>query len=86
MTSPGKGDFGGECNHRGCDALNARYWDRRRHAYYCEACARQIELFPTEITSPQRFDWPLTADTTDRRKLKSELRFRKANPHHQTEE
>lgn len=77
-----KGCFDGTCNRVGCHTTGAKYWNRLCHAYYCESCARWIDLDSvTDPTQPPRFEWPLTPDTTDRHKKPREQRYAADHPH-----
>lgn len=39
---PNKGQEGGACNRRACQAEPALWWNHGSHSWYCEDCARDI--------------------------------------------
>jgi len=43
---PGKGEEGQRCNRTACQAPNsAHFYNTVMYAWYCEACARDIEAY-----------------------------------------
>lgn len=78
---PCKGCFGGECNRATCTNLDARYFHRFKHAYYCGACAKRMDI--TEVpdpTQPACFDYPQKPDAQDRHKTKREQKYALVHP------
>ncbi len=41
-SKPNKGQEGGACNVRSCQAEPALWWNHGSHAWYCDGCAVQI--------------------------------------------
>lgn len=78
---PCKGCFGGECNRATCTTPDARYFHRFKHAYYCGACAKRMDI--TEVpdpTQPACFDYPQKPDAQDRHKTKREQKYALVHP------
>lgn len=44
--NPDKGDRGGSCNRRVCQAPDAWWFNRSTERFYCESCANLINGFP----------------------------------------
>ncbi len=40
-----KGKLGGNCNVTACQKPGARWWNTGTRAYYCSACAREINKY-----------------------------------------
>lgn len=51
---PNKGQEGGACNRRACQAEPALWWNHGSHSWYCEDCARDIGQ-----DMVNRVDWDL---------------------------
>ncbi len=51
---PNKGQEGGACNRRACQAEPALYWNHGSHSWYCADCARDIGEDPVN-----KRDWEL---------------------------
>lgn len=55
-----KGELGGSCNRRACQAPGANWFNRSTEKHYCESCARLINDYgPTQRDSMRLYGSPL---------------------------
>lgn len=47
-----KGKFDGECKRTACRVMGARMWSSVERAYYCPACAKEIERWSGLVGVP----------------------------------
>lgn len=60
-----KGQLGGSCNRQACQAPGATWWNAGTRAYYCAACAHEINranpdattLYGHQLCLPEKPAW-----------------------------